>query len=236
MCFTSENDLFSWGSNKFGQLGFRLNETVSLGNGAGPGLYLPKKINTKVFSPGGTRFAIEQVAVSVFNSLVVVRSQSTLHSTSFAFVSNIRGHERDREKSSHRGEVFQCGHGSHCLTKVQFAHNVQKRAARKSVDLQQQQQDANSASSCIASSSSSSSSSSPFDHWGSGGSYNSPSVDSPSPPSLKLKKQSSISALAQAIKEGNVESNLFHVFKRDIDITMASAGLYHNCAISSAGS
>jgi Regulator of chromosome condensation (RCC1) repeat/Ankyrin repeats (3 copies) len=134
VCFTDYGELYSWGSNKEGQLGFPASE-VGAGFGGVPGTATPKKVYIKgmrgaskvsqVQSQSGSRFAatvmsgpcpLLQVVASRYNTLVLCRPQSDDHLAHSSGHGGGPGHNT----SYNVNEVYQWGHGSPNPVKVQF--------------------------------------------------------------------------------------------------------------------
>ena len=118
LCFSDCDEIFAWGSNKHGQLGIRVSDCVSLSGGNGPGLYTPKKINSKDFNSKSSKFSVIQVAASSFNSLLLVTTTTARH-----------GPTNQTNNRNITEEVYQWGHGSSTPSKVQF--NYHKRPVRE---------------------------------------------------------------------------------------------------------
>jgi hypothetical protein len=119
LCST-EGEVYSWGSNKHGQLGVKQYDTTSLQNGSGHGISKPKAVDIKCQSSVISRsssntsqknnsnpvqgFKVIHISAGPFNSLVLLKSDSFL--------------------SGNKTEIWQWGHGADLPSKVQFTRQT----------------------------------------------------------------------------------------------------------------
>eukprot|EP01038_Epipyxis_sp_PR26KG_P012214 gene12214-16363_t len=121
LCFTSSNELYSWGSNKSGQLGLRSSELNS-NNGVGNGTFHPKRVinfgyigvtqtsnNSKFHNKlqSQSSMKIIQVCASSNSSLVLIKTNAN---------------NNNQYNQSQLNEVYQWGRGISAPTRVSFAH------------------------------------------------------------------------------------------------------------------
>lgn len=115
VCFTVSGEVYSWGSNKSGQLGLRPSEVSSMTGGV-CGVSVPKKVGvmnsllTDIYRHSGSRYMdniVLQVSAAHNSTLLLCRGRS-------------RAQERFGKPSEYINEVYQFGHGSFQPSRVQF--------------------------------------------------------------------------------------------------------------------
>ena len=111
LCFTDEDHIYAWGSNKHAQLGIRSSESTSLSNGSGPGSAVPKSLSLGHGIGGNTthrnKIVVISLAAGTYNSLVLVKNSN---------MGNC-GHVS-------LNEVYQWGHGCVSPMKVHFNNSI----------------------------------------------------------------------------------------------------------------
>lgn len=116
VCFTTSGEVYSWGSNKNGQLGLRPSEVSSMSGGV-CGVALPKKVGVvnsllaDIYRHSGSRYMdhiVLQISASHSSTLLLCRGRS-------------RAQERPGRPSEYINEVYQWGHGNFQPSRVQFS-------------------------------------------------------------------------------------------------------------------
>ena len=117
LCYTKTGDLYAWGSNKNGQLGFKQSDIGTIPAG-GSGVVLPKRLYIGCLNAKSTTDVcpIIQVSASHQSTLFLILPAETIANNS----SDIGL----RKKKCN--EVYQCGHGSQTPSRVNFISNNSK--------------------------------------------------------------------------------------------------------------
>ena len=122
VCFTDAGEIYSWGSNKEGQLGIPPLE-MGAGIGGGPGLSVPRRVyirggkSTTKSRPENTFRAatphcpLLQIVASRCSTLLLCRSED--------YANSVKG-----ANAMAANEVYQWGHGSSYPNRVQFSRKV----------------------------------------------------------------------------------------------------------------
>ena len=115
LCYTANNEVYAWGSNRHAQLGIRSSEISSLPTGSGPGTALPKRVSLVMVNAG----AGQNIGVSII----------ALAAGSANSLALINGNTSDGCKvGKSTNEVLQWGHGCVTPMKVRF-HSKSRRTA-----------------------------------------------------------------------------------------------------------
>ena len=130
VCFTADGEIYSWGSNKEGQLGIPPSK-IGAGIGGGPGISAPKRVylrgskkNTTNKSDNKFLFRASsspllQVAASRYTTLLLCRPEDYDQRTGSNSALNA-----GIASASTANEVYQWGHGSPYPTRVQFTRKL----------------------------------------------------------------------------------------------------------------
>lgn len=126
VCFTDIGEIYSWGSNKEGQLGIPPLE-IGAGIGGGPGVSVPKR----VYIRGGknvtknraeNRFQAVTITCPLLQ-IVASRCSTLLLCHPEDYENNVKGY-RAGMRASTVNEVYQWGHGSPYPNRVQFSRKL----------------------------------------------------------------------------------------------------------------
>lgn len=141
LCFTSNNELFAWGSNKHGQLGLRFTDT-SAGN-AGQQVNTPKKVkfslSSTVASVGSSNFGSLNGSggrVMTIVQVIAGQSSSLLLTRSLASNSSINQDRHHGIRIGIDSEVYQWGDGVFQPRKIHFPRTQSQGRSRENSIIQ----------------------------------------------------------------------------------------------------
>ncbi len=119
LCYTNSGELYAWGSNKNGQLGFKPCDIGTIPAG-GSGVSVPKRLYVGCLSSKsmGSVCPIIQVSASHQSTLFLLMPADTITISSNNNESGIR-----KKKCN---EVYQCGNGSQTASRVNFIGNTKQ--------------------------------------------------------------------------------------------------------------
>lgn len=113
LCYTNSGDLYAWGSNKNGQLGFKPCDIGTIPAG-GSGVLVPKRLYLGCLSSKfiSSVCPIIQVSASNQSSLFLLMSAD--------IITNDNNNNESGIRKKKCNEVYQCGNGSQTATRVNF--------------------------------------------------------------------------------------------------------------------